>query len=188
MNLISSVLVVLTCLTFLLGIATSLKCYNCGYFELNNGTKLPIHERWQEEKVAFCNDFAQNENNTIDAPPGGCCSAYKMKVTDNENSDIMWLSRHGAAGMDDGVWKNFTCGGEPTKGNQCQTEHIVVGWHHEHHIEDDGTVCHCYTPFCNVDVPNINSATSLKFDAMLIYVFFLGAQSCFIKNLYLNEK
>ena len=38
------------------------------YFELANGDKVPIHDKWDHyEKVPFCGDFTTNENNTIPA-------------------------------------------------------------------------------------------------------------------------
>ena len=50
-----------------LNIVAGIKCYNCGYFELSDGKKIPIHDRWEGyDKVAFCDDFVESENNTIE--------------------------------------------------------------------------------------------------------------------------
>lgn len=66
MSLIKLVPVLLVCFVSF-GIVASFKCYNCGYFELSDGKKIPIHERWDHwEEVPFCDDFTPNENNTAD--------------------------------------------------------------------------------------------------------------------------
>ena len=42
-----------------------LTCFNCGYLELPNGKKEPVTEEFG--KIPFCDDFTQNEENTIEA-------------------------------------------------------------------------------------------------------------------------
>ena len=41
---------------------------------------------------------------------GGCCSAFKVKLQKENSSEVMFLSRHGAANDKDEFWANFTCG------------------------------------------------------------------------------
>ena len=136
-------------LAFLLTFYTSLVqvncliCYNCGYLEMPDGSKVPIREEFG--KVPFCEDFTTNEENTkmayhvryrpsIKLPldvlykettfksliintilyyyplQGGCCSAFKVEVKDENTQEQMWLSRHGTASDEDELWTNFTCG------------------------------------------------------------------------------
>ena len=38
-------------------------CFNCGYLELVNGTKVPLTEEYGE--LPFCNDFASGNDNTV---------------------------------------------------------------------------------------------------------------------------
>ena len=44
---------------------SSLTCFNCGYLELPSGEKVPVTEEFG--KIPFCEDFTQNEENTIEA-------------------------------------------------------------------------------------------------------------------------
>ena len=44
---------------------SSLKCFNCGYLELPDGKKVEVTEEFG--KIPFCDDFTQNEENTIEA-------------------------------------------------------------------------------------------------------------------------
>ena len=39
-----------------------LMCYNCGYMQLINGTKIPLKEEYGD--VPFCGDFASDEGMT----------------------------------------------------------------------------------------------------------------------------
>ena len=41
----------------------ALMCFNCGYLELVNGTKVPLTEEYGE--LPFCNDFASGNDNTV---------------------------------------------------------------------------------------------------------------------------
>ena len=43
--------------------ADALICFNCGYLELVNGTKVPLTEEYGE--LPFCNDFASGNDNTV---------------------------------------------------------------------------------------------------------------------------
>ena len=43
--------------------ADALMCFNCGYLELVNGTKVPLTEEYGE--LPFCNDFASGNDNTV---------------------------------------------------------------------------------------------------------------------------
>ena len=43
--------------------AGALMCFNCGYLELVNGTKVPLTEEYGE--LPFCNDFASGNDNTV---------------------------------------------------------------------------------------------------------------------------
>ena len=58
---------------FLLIVLTSmanidcLMCFDCGYLELVNGTKVPLIEE-QFGKVPFCNDFAPDGPRKVAAP------------------------------------------------------------------------------------------------------------------------
>jgi len=124
---------------------SSLTCFNCGYLELPDGQKVNVTEDFG--KIPFCEDFTQNEENTIEAYPGGCCSAFKVKVKNDHKDEVMFLSRHGTANDEDEVWANFTCG-VASPGYTCKDEHI-----RQDGVDDDGIVCHCYDEFCNKDVP-----------------------------------
>ena len=44
---------------------SSLTCFNCGYLELPDGKKVEVTEEFG--KIPFCDDFTQNEENTIEA-------------------------------------------------------------------------------------------------------------------------
>ena len=43
----------------------TLTCYNCGYLQLTNGTKIPLKEEYGD--IPFCNDFASDEGMTVPA-------------------------------------------------------------------------------------------------------------------------
>lgn len=124
---------------------SSLTCFNCGYLELPDGKKVEVTEEFG--KTPFCDDFTQNEENTIEAYAGGCCSAFKVEIHQEGSDEVMFLSRHGTANDEDEVWANFTCG-EASPGLTCKDEHIQ-----QDGVDDDGRVCHCYDDFCNQEVP-----------------------------------
>ena len=42
-----------------------LTCYNCGYLQLTNGTRVPLKEEYGD--IPFCGDFASDEGMTIPA-------------------------------------------------------------------------------------------------------------------------
>ena len=66
MNVIKFVPILLICLISF-GMVESFKCFECGYFELSDGKKVPIYDRWDDMRVPFCNDFTTNANNTKEA-------------------------------------------------------------------------------------------------------------------------
>ena len=42
-----------------------LTCYNCGYLQLTNGTRVPLKEEYGD--IPFCDDFASDEGMTVPA-------------------------------------------------------------------------------------------------------------------------
>ena len=42
-----------------------LTCYNCGYLQLINGTRIPLKEEYGN--IPFCDDFASDEEMTVPA-------------------------------------------------------------------------------------------------------------------------
>ena len=43
----------------------TLTCYNCGYLQLTNGTRVPLKEEYGD--IPFCDDFASDEGMTVPA-------------------------------------------------------------------------------------------------------------------------
>jgi len=124
----------------------TLTCYNCGYLQLTNGTKIPLKEEYGD--IPFCNDFASDEGMTVPAMIGGCCSAFKIEITDEQSGETMWISRHGTANDEDElIFNDFVCG-ETTNDYICKDEHID-----SKDINQDARVCHCFEDKCNKEVP-----------------------------------
>jgi len=123
-----------------------LTCYNCGYLQLTNGTRVPLKEEYGD--IPFCDDFASDEGMTIPAMIGGCCSAFKIEITDEQSGETMWISRHGTANDEDElIFNDFVCG-ETTNDYICKDEHID-----SKDINQDARVCHCFEDKCNKEVP-----------------------------------
>ena len=54
------------------GMVENFKCFECGYFELPDGERVPIHDRWDGyDTVEFCDDFTANATITKEALPVG---------------------------------------------------------------------------------------------------------------------
>ena len=67
MNVMKFLPVLLLCFVSI-DLVYSFKCFECGYFELSDGSKHPIRDRWSGyEEVAFCDDFTANVSNTKEA-------------------------------------------------------------------------------------------------------------------------
>ena len=47
-----------------------LTCYNCGYLQLTNGTRIPLKEEYED--IPFCGDFASGDENTVPAMIVSC--------------------------------------------------------------------------------------------------------------------
>ena len=43
----------------------ALTCYNCGYLEMMNGTRIPLKEEYED--IPFCGDFASGDEFTVPA-------------------------------------------------------------------------------------------------------------------------
>ena len=50
------------------GTVESFQCFECGYFELPDGDRVPIHEFWGGP-VEFCDDFTANATITKEVLP-----------------------------------------------------------------------------------------------------------------------
>ena len=61
--MIGKVLSLLFVSAFMINSCDALICYNCGYLELINGTKVPLEEEYGD--IPFCNDFASGDTNTV---------------------------------------------------------------------------------------------------------------------------
>ena len=48
---------------FMINSCDALICYNCGYLELINGTKIPLTEEYED--IPFCEDFTSGDTNTV---------------------------------------------------------------------------------------------------------------------------
>ena len=58
-----------------------LMCYNCGYMELLNGTKIKLNEQFED--VPFCDDFTTNKENTKIAALVRCAYLFEVEILFN---------------------------------------------------------------------------------------------------------
>ena len=67
-----------------------LTCYNCGYLQLTNGTRIPLKEEYGD--IPFCGDFASDEGMTI--PAMIVSSSQKIYYTLEQPFRLIIISIH----------------------------------------------------------------------------------------------
>ena len=75
--MIGKVLILLISLTSMANV-DCLVCFNCGYLELINGTKIPLTEEYGQ--IPFCNDFASSKDNTVFAKMVSNAYPYELLI------------------------------------------------------------------------------------------------------------